>query len=93
MDILVKRYLDRPITHSIDPANSPVSALTHHLFEVGNAEEKKAIVERLASGSGRRLLFMRTKHQARQMARKLRVYAGAEHEHEAQKPEVLELVK
>ncbi len=29
----------------------------------------------------------------RQMARKLRVYAGAEHEHEAQKPEALELVK
>ncbi len=29
----------------------------------------------------------------RQMARKLRVYAGAEHEHEAQMPEVLELVK
>ena len=29
----------------------------------------------------------------RQMGRKLRVYAGAENEHEAQKPEVLELVK
>ncbi len=29
----------------------------------------------------------------RQMARKLRVYAGAEHEHEAQKPTVLELIK
>ena len=29
----------------------------------------------------------------RQMARKLRVYAGAEHEHEAQKPVVLELVR
>ena len=29
----------------------------------------------------------------RQMARKLRVYAGTEHEHEAQKPVVLELVK
>ena len=29
----------------------------------------------------------------RQMARKLRVYAGAEHEHEAQKPVVLELKK
>ena len=29
----------------------------------------------------------------RQMARKLRVYAGAEHEHEAQKPVALELVK
>ena len=29
----------------------------------------------------------------RQMARKLRVYAGAEHEHEAQQPPVLALVK
>ena len=29
----------------------------------------------------------------RQMARKLRVYAGAEHEHAAQMPEMLELVK
>lgn len=29
----------------------------------------------------------------RQMAKKLRVYAGPEHEHEAQKPEVLELIK
>ena len=29
----------------------------------------------------------------RQMARKLHVYAGADHEHQAQKPEVLELVK
>ena len=29
----------------------------------------------------------------RQMARKLRVYAGTEHEHEAQKPVALELVK
>ena len=29
----------------------------------------------------------------RQMARKLRVYAGTEHEHEAQKPIALELVK
>ena len=28
-----------------------------------------------------------------QMAKKLRVYAGPEHEHEAQKPEVLELIK
>ncbi|MBO5569610.1 MAG: 50S ribosomal protein L13 [Clostridia bacterium] len=29
----------------------------------------------------------------RQMAKKLRVYAGAEHEHTAQQPEVLELIK
>jgi large subunit ribosomal protein L13 len=29
----------------------------------------------------------------RQMAKKLRIYAGTEHEHAAQKPEVLELIK
>ena len=29
----------------------------------------------------------------RKMARKLRVYAGAEHEHEAQQPQVLTLTK
>ena len=29
----------------------------------------------------------------RQMAKKLKIYAGAEHEHAAQKPEVLELTK
>ncbi|WP_284252463.1 DEAD/DEAH box helicase [Litorihabitans aurantiacus] len=71
VDVLVKRFLDKPVTHSVDPASSPVAALTHHLFEVGGAEEKKDIVEALASGRGRRLLFMRTKHQARQMARRL----------------------
>ena len=43
---------------------------------------KKAIVGMLPKGP-----------LGRQMARKLRVYAGAEHEHEAQKPVVLELVK
>ena len=71
VDVLVKRFLDKPVTHSVDPASSPVAALTHHLFEVGNAEEKKDVVEALAAGRGRRLLFMRTKHQARQMARRL----------------------
>ena len=34
-----------------------------------------------------------TEDELHEMARKLRVYAGAEHEHEAQQPEVLELVK
>ena len=29
----------------------------------------------------------------RQMAKKLKIYAGAEHEHAAQKPEILELIK
>ena len=57
--------------HSVDEANSPVAAMTHHLFDVDGVEAKKALVEKLASGTGRRILFMRTKHQARKLARQL----------------------
>lgn len=45
--------------------------MTHHIFEVGGVDGKKALVQRLASGEGRRILFMRTKHQARKLARQL----------------------
>jgi len=71
VDQLVKRYLTNPVEHSVDSAESPVAAMTHHLFEVRDAEAKKAVVHHLASGTGRRLLFMRTKHQAKKLAKQL----------------------
>jgi superfamily II DNA/RNA helicase len=71
VDKLVKRFLRNPVTHSVDPVDSPVSAMTHHVFHVAGAEAKKELVHYLASGTGRRLLFMRTKHQARKLARQL----------------------
>jgi superfamily II DNA/RNA helicase len=45
--------------------------MTHHVFEVSGAEAKRVLVERLASGTGRRILFMRTKHHAKKLARQL----------------------
>ena len=57
--------------HSVDEANSPVAAMTHHVFEVAGPEAKKDVVHNLASGTGRRILFMRTKHQARKLAKPL----------------------
>ncbi len=45
--------------------------MTHHIFMVDGAETKAAVVRRLASGDGRRLLFMRTKHQAKKLAKQL----------------------
>jgi hypothetical protein len=45
--------------------------MTHHVFHAANAAAKKELVHRLASGSGRRILFIRTKHQARKLARQL----------------------
>jgi superfamily II DNA/RNA helicase len=71
VDKLVKRFLRNPVTHSVDAADSPVPAMTHHVFHVAGADAKKELVHRLASGTGRRLLFMRTKHQARRLAKQL----------------------
>jgi len=71
VDKLVKRFLNDPVTHSVDAADSPVAAMTHHVFHVAGAEAKKELVHHLASGTGRRVLFMRTKHQARKLAKQL----------------------
>jgi superfamily II DNA/RNA helicase len=71
VDKLVRRYLHNEVLHSVDEANSPVAAMTHHVFEVSGVDAKRVLVERLASGSGRRILFMRTKHHAKKLARQL----------------------
>jgi superfamily II DNA/RNA helicase len=71
VDKLVTRFLRNEVLHSVDGANSPVPAMTHHVFHVSGVEAKKELVHRLASGAGRRILFMRTKHQARKLAKQL----------------------
>jgi superfamily II DNA/RNA helicase len=70
VDVLVKRYLSAPTTHSVDPAVAPVSTMTHHVFRV-EAADKPAVVRELASGLGRSMLFTRTKHQAKKLAKQL----------------------
>jgi superfamily II DNA/RNA helicase len=70
VDVLVKRYLTTPTTHSVDPAVAPVSTMTHHVFRV-DAADKGQIVQELASGLGRTVMFTRTKHQAKKLAKQL----------------------
>jgi len=70
VDVLVKRYLHQPTTHSVDPAVSPISTMTHHVFAVSSAD-KQSVVHQLASGQERSLLFMRTKHTAKKLAKQL----------------------
>ena len=70
VDVVVKRYLSNPATHSVDPAVAPVSTMTHHVFQVA-AADKAEVVRQLASGLGRSLLFTRTKHQAKKLAKQL----------------------
>ncbi|MBO0899960.1 DEAD/DEAH box helicase [Cellulomonas sp. zg-ZUI222] len=68
---LVDRYLTSPVEHAVDPAAQTVVASTHHVLEVADAAAKRAVVETLAAGPGRRVLFMRTKHHAKKLARQL----------------------
>jgi superfamily II DNA/RNA helicase len=68
---LVDRFLTDPVKHEVDSADSHVDAMTHHVFHVPDAGAKKDLVRALASGTGRRVLFTRTKHQAKKLALQL----------------------
>ena len=68
---LVDKFLSNQVMHSVDEANSPVAQMTHHVFEASDAQSKKQLVQALASGTGRRILFMRTKHTAKKLAKTL----------------------
>ena len=68
---LVKRFLQNEVLHAVDEAHSPVAKMTHHVFETADADSKKELIHTLASGTGRRILFTRTKHHAKKLARAL----------------------
>jgi superfamily II DNA/RNA helicase len=71
VDALVRRFLSRPITHSIDDETSPVEAMTHVVLTTEDPTTKQALVRTLSSGAERRILFVRTKHVAKRLARQL----------------------
>jgi superfamily II DNA/RNA helicase len=68
---LVKRFLHNEVSHEVDEASVPQGVMEHRVFVVPTPEEKTALVRHLASGRGRRILFMRTKHQAKKLAKQL----------------------
>jgi len=70
VDVLVRRYLVNPVTHSVDSDASTEPDMEHHVFTVTDAD-KAAVVHELASGEGRSLLFTRTKHGAKKLAKQL----------------------
>ncbi|AMO60231.1 DNA/RNA helicase [Mycolicibacterium phlei] len=70
VDILVKRYLSDPVVHSVDSAQSPVAAMEHHVLHVDKAA-RLAVLADLAASPGRTIVFARTKHGAKNLARQL----------------------
>ena len=70
IDVLVKRYLDKPAVHEADSAQSPVAKMDHHVLHI-NREHRVPVLVDLASAPGRTILFTRTKHGAKALARQL----------------------
>jgi superfamily II DNA/RNA helicase len=71
VDKIVQRYLSNPLTHSVDDPQAAVTTMEHHVLVVNDQTVKKPLIVELASGAGRRVLFMRTKHHARKLAKTL----------------------
>ena len=69
VDVLARRFMNRPAHHDVGPVEAPVT-MVHHLLTV-EAGDRVGVVAALAGGSGRSLVFTRTKHAAQRLARQL----------------------
>ena len=70
VSVLVKRFLERPATHEADSAQSPISTMDHHVLHVHRDQRVPVLVD-LTSAPGRTVVFTRTKHGAKTLARQL----------------------
>ena len=70
IDVLVKRFLNAPVTHEADSVQSPVTTMRHHVLHVDRTQRVPVLVD-LASAPGRTMVFTRTKHGANTLARQL----------------------
>ncbi len=70
IDVLVKRFLVDPAVHQADSAQSPVTKMDHHVLHV-EREQRLPVLLDLVSAPGRTVVFTRTKHGAKALARQL----------------------
>jgi superfamily II DNA/RNA helicase len=70
VDVIVKRFLTNPVTHSADSALSHVSTMAHHIFHVRTDARLPVLVD-LTSAPGRTMIFTRTKHGAKKLSKQL----------------------
>ena len=81
IDVLAKRYLTDPVTHSTQDATASVDTMEHHVFLV-HPHHKRLMTAAVANRDGRTLVFVRTKLGADRVALQLResgVLAAALH--------------
>jgi superfamily II DNA/RNA helicase len=69
IDVLVRRFLHNPATHSVNENSSPAE-IEHHVITIDPAK-KLEVLATLTGGDKRSLVFTRTKHGAERLARQL----------------------
>jgi superfamily II DNA/RNA helicase len=69
VDVLARRFMKSPARHDVGAIEAP-GTMVHHLLTVAPAD-RVGVVTALAGGSGRSLVFTRTKHAARRLAKQL----------------------
>jgi superfamily II DNA/RNA helicase len=70
VNVLVKRFLTSPVTHEADSAQSPVAKMSHHVLHVTTDGHLPVLLD-LTAAPGRTVVFTRTKHRAKKIARQL----------------------
>ncbi|HEU5471293.1 MAG TPA: DEAD/DEAH box helicase [Actinophytocola sp.] len=70
VDVLARRFLHNPVTHSLDPVATPVAEMAHHVLRVQPAARLEVLVD-LAAAPGRTLVFTRTRRGAQRLTRQL----------------------
>ncbi|AZN30422.1 DEAD/DEAH box helicase [Flaviflexus salsibiostraticola] len=67
---LVQEFLHKPITHEADSAVSPVDSMEHHVLRI-DADDRTDVIASLAAAPGNTIVFTRTKHGAKKLAKQL----------------------
>ncbi|GAA0975666.1 MULTISPECIES: DEAD/DEAH box helicase [Nocardiopsidaceae] len=70
VDTLVRRFLNDPVVHSVDPTAGAVTTMEHHVLHVSNTD-KQATATHIAARDGQVIMFLDTKHAVDKMAKHL----------------------
>ena len=70
VNTLVKQFLHSPTVHEADSELTPITEMDHHVLRV-DTDSRTAVLADLAAAPGHTIIFTRTKHGAKKLAKQL----------------------
>ena len=71
VNVIVRKYLNKPLTFDVDPADGdPHADIDHHVLRI-NSGDRVAVIAGLAKPGGRTVVFTRTRHGATKLSEQL----------------------